>query len=124
MLLRRGASVERGETERATVTKNGESDPEERARPAASASHVRGDVPHRTVAEAAVVDPSALSPDRLSAIILAGGRSRRMGRPKAWLPLGGVPLLTAVVARVRPLVADVIVVAARDQELPACDARV
>ena len=69
-------------------------------------------------------DAAALGPDRLSAVILAGGRSSRMGRPKAWLPLAGVPLLAAVAARVRPLVSEIIVVAAAGQDIPACDARV
>src|SRR4029077_4490680 len=31
--------------------------------------------------------------DDLAAIILVGGRSSRMGRPKAWLDFGGRPLL-------------------------------
>ena len=41
----------------------------------------------------------------LTVLILAGGRSRRMGQDKIWLPLGvdGVPLIERVVARVRPL---------------------
>ena len=44
----------------------------------------------------------------LSALILAGGRSRRMGQDKIWLPLGagGVPLIERVVTRVRPLAAE------------------
>ena len=60
----------------------------------------------------------------LSAVILTGGRSSRMGRPKAWLPLGGVPLLQLVAARVRPLACDIVVVAAAGQDLPPLDARV
>ena len=41
----------------------------------------------------------------LAVLILAGGRSRRMGQDKIWLPLGAdaVPLIERVVARVRPL---------------------
>jgi len=44
----------------------------------------------------------------LTVLILAGGRSRRMGRDKIWLPLGagGVSLIERVVARVRPLAAE------------------
>jgi molybdopterin-guanine dinucleotide biosynthesis protein A len=44
----------------------------------------------------------------LTVLILAGGRSRRMGQDKIWLPLGadGVPLIERVVARVRPLAAE------------------
>ena len=41
----------------------------------------------------------------LTVLILAGGRSRRMGQDKIWLQLGadGVSLIERVVARVRPL---------------------
>jgi molybdopterin-guanine dinucleotide biosynthesis protein A len=41
----------------------------------------------------------------LTVLILAGGRSWRMGQDKIWLPLGAdaVPLIERVVARVRPL---------------------
>jgi len=44
-------------------------------------------------------------PQGLTVLIMAGGRSRRMGQDKIWLPLGedGVPLIQRVVARVRPL---------------------
>jgi molybdopterin-guanine dinucleotide biosynthesis protein A len=62
--------------------------------------------------------------ESLSAIILAGGRSARMGRPKAWLDFGGEPLLARLVARVRALVREVVVVAAVAQDLPVLDARV
>jgi molybdopterin-guanine dinucleotide biosynthesis protein A len=37
----------------------------------------------------------------LSAVILAGGESRRMGRDKAWVELGGRPLLELAVEKVR-----------------------
>jgi molybdopterin-guanine dinucleotide biosynthesis protein A len=69
-------------------------------------------------------DRTALRRDQLSAVILAGGRSRRMGSPKPWLPLDGVPLLAAVATRVRPLVSEIIVVTAAGRDLPACEARV
>lgn len=61
---------------------------------------------------------------RLSAVILAGGESRRMGASKALVDFRGEPLLTRVVRRCRAFADDVVVVARRDQPLPACDARV
>jgi molybdopterin-guanine dinucleotide biosynthesis protein A len=54
----------------------------------------------------------------LGAVILCGGQSRRMGRPKAWLPFGPEVLLQRVVRRVREVVSSVVVVAAPGQELP------
>jgi molybdopterin-guanine dinucleotide biosynthesis protein A len=54
----------------------------------------------------------------LSAIILAGGRSSRMGRAKALLPFDGEPLIVHLVRRLSPMFGEVIVVAAPDQELP------
>jgi molybdopterin-guanine dinucleotide biosynthesis protein A len=62
--------------------------------------------------------------ENLSAIILAGGHSTRMGRPKAWLDFGGEPLLARLAARVRAQVREVVVVGAATQDLPAVDARV
>lgn len=40
---------------------------------------------------------------KFSAVILAGGKSTRMGRDKAWLPLDGQPLLAKQIAVVRKL---------------------
>src|SRR4051812_32003651 len=54
----------------------------------------------------------------LAAVILAGGRSLRMGRSKATLSLGADVLLAHVVRAVRPLVDDVVIVAAPDQAMP------
>jgi molybdenum cofactor guanylyltransferase len=62
---------------------------------------------------------STLDAQRTSAIVLAGGRSSRMGTPKALLPFDGEPLIVHVVATLRSLFDDVVVVAAPDQELPA-----
>lgn len=39
----------------------------------------------------------------LSAVILAGGESRRMGQDKAWLRVDGQPLIVRAVARAREL---------------------
>jgi molybdopterin-guanine dinucleotide biosynthesis protein A len=46
----------------------------------------------------------------LTVLILAGGRSRRMGHDKLWLPLGedGVPLIQQVVARLLPLAGELL----------------
>ncbi len=53
-----------------------------------------------------------------SAIVLVGGMSRRMGRPKAMLPFGGEPLIVQVLRRLESLFPDLVVVAAPEQELP------
>ena len=55
----------------------------------------------------------------LGAIILCGGKSRRMGRPKAWLPFGDEVLLGRVARLVGEAVEHVVVVGAGDQGLPA-----
>jgi molybdenum cofactor guanylyltransferase len=56
--------------------------------------------------------------DELAAVILVGGRSLRMGQPKATLLLDGRPLLAHVVDAVRTLVREIVVVAAAAQDLP------
>ncbi len=53
-----------------------------------------------------------------SGIVLCGGRSSRMGRPKHLLPFGPETLLARVVRRMREVVSPVVVVAAVGQELP------
>jgi molybdenum cofactor guanylyltransferase len=53
------------------------------------------------------------------AIVLAGGRSTRMGRDKASLPFGEGTLLSRVVSTLAEVVGEVVVVARRDQTLPA-----
>ena len=55
----------------------------------------------------------------LSAIILSGGKSSRMGRPKALLPFGDKPLIVHLVQRLSQRFADIVVVAAPNQTLPA-----
>ena len=59
-----------------------------------------------------------------SAIILAGGQSRRMGRPKAWLEFRGRPLLAHMVERLSTRFDEIVVVGAAGQELPETSARV
>jgi molybdopterin-guanine dinucleotide biosynthesis protein A len=53
-----------------------------------------------------------------AAIVLCGGRSARMGRPKAWLPVGAELMLPRVVRIVRATVDSVVVVAAPGQDVP------
>lgn len=54
----------------------------------------------------------------VSAIVLCGGRSRRMGRDKASLPFGPETLLTRVVRLLREVTPDVVAVAREGQILP------
>jgi molybdopterin-guanine dinucleotide biosynthesis protein A len=51
-------------------------------------------------------------------IILCGGQSKRMGRPKAWLPFGGELMLPRVARLLGEAVAPLVVVAAPEQDLP------
>src|SRR5437588_7203918 len=51
-------------------------------------------------------------------IILCGGQSKRMGRPKAWLPFAGELMLPRVARLLGEAVDPLVVVAAPDQEVP------
>jgi len=51
----------------------------------------------------------------VSAIILAGGQSRRMGKNKALLPVHGQPLILWIAQRLKPLTQDIIVVARSEE---------
>ena len=55
---------------------------------------------------------------RVGGIVLCGGRSTRMGTPKAWLPIGDEVLLQRTVRVVGAVVSPVVVVAAVGQEVP------
>jgi molybdenum cofactor guanylyltransferase len=55
---------------------------------------------------------------RVGGIVLCGGRSSRMGKPKAWLPFGGELMLQRVVRIVSDVLSPLSVVAAPDQHLP------
>lgn len=57
-------------------------------------------------------------------IVLCGGQSRRMGRPKAWLPFGGEIMLPRVLRLLSEAVQPVVVVAAPEQDLPPLPAAV
>lgn len=61
----------------------------------------------------------------VSAIVLAGGQSRRLGRDKAVEPFGGEPLISRVIRRLQSLTNETVVVVnseARGEELPLPDA--
>jgi molybdopterin-guanine dinucleotide biosynthesis protein A len=67
---------------------------------------------------------SDASQKRLAGIVLCGGQSKRMGRPKAWLPFGPELMLPRVVRLLREAVQPVVVVAAPDQDVPPLPADV
>ncbi|MCE2514446.1 MAG: molybdenum cofactor guanylyltransferase [Acidobacteria bacterium] len=51
-----------------------------------------------------------------TAAILAGGRARRFGgRPKALLPIGGLRIIDRLLAALRPVVGEVILIAREDE---------
>ena len=51
-------------------------------------------------------------------IIICGGESKRMGRPKAWLPVGNETMLERVVRRLGEVVNPMVVVTAKGQSIP------
>ena len=57
-------------------------------------------------------------------IVLCGGKSTRMGTPKAALAFGAETMLQRVVRLLGTVVSPIVVVAARDQSLPALPAEV
>jgi molybdopterin-guanine dinucleotide biosynthesis protein A len=54
----------------------------------------------------------------IGGIVLCGGKSTRMGVPKATLPFGGETMLQRVVRLLGTVVSPIVVVAAREQVLP------
>src|SRR3954468_6744923 len=57
-------------------------------------------------------------------IVLCGGQSSRMGRPKAWLPFGDELMLPRVVRLLSEVVRPIIVVAAPERKVPPVPADV
>jgi molybdopterin-guanine dinucleotide biosynthesis protein A len=55
---------------------------------------------------------------RVGGVVLCGGQSSRMGRPKAWLPFGDELMLPRVVRLLGEVVAPIVVVAAPGQDVP------
>ncbi len=51
----------------------------------------------------------SLNPKLVSIAILAGGQSKRMGRDKAFLEVGGVPTIERIIAQVQPLTNDLFI---------------
>ncbi len=60
---------------------------------------------------------------RISGVVLAGGKSQRMGRDKAFLSLGGRPLIETVLGSVRAVAAEVIIVTNTPQRYAYLGAR-
>jgi molybdopterin-guanine dinucleotide biosynthesis protein A len=56
---------------------------------------------------------------KVGGVVLCGGRSSRMGRPKAWLPFGAELMLPRVVRLLSGAVDPVVVVAAPGQDVPS-----
>src|SRR3954471_11804693 len=54
-----------------------------------------------------------------TAIVLAGGKSSRMGQPKALLPFDGEPLIVHIVRFLQKQFSDFVVVAPPQQQLPS-----
>jgi molybdopterin-guanine dinucleotide biosynthesis protein A len=67
---------------------------------------------------AASDSPSGAPIPGLGAVVLCGGKSTRMGRPKAWLPFAGEPLLSRVAGRIAAVASPIVVVAAPGQDVP------
>src|SRR5262245_9126764 len=55
---------------------------------------------------------------RVGGILLCGGQSKRMGRPKAWLPFGDELMLPRVARLLAEVVSPLVVVAAPGQDVP------
>ena len=53
-----------------------------------------------------------------TAVVLTGGKSSRMGRPKALLLFDGEPLIVHLVRALKRMFAETVIVAAPDQDLP------
>src|SRR5438445_5127928 len=58
-----------------------------------------------------------------TAVVLAGGKSSRMGRPKSLLLFAGEPLIVHIVRALQQMFAETVVVAAPEQDLPDLPAR-
>ena len=62
--------------------------------------------------------------DAVSGVVLAGGYSRRMGQEKSGLLLNGRPLIAHVLAALRTVARELLIVTNDARKFSACDARV
>lgn len=60
---------------------------------------------------------------KVSAAVMAGGKSRRMGQDKAWIPLDGRPIIARVIDVLRE-VADEVLIVANDERYARLGLRV
>ncbi len=67
----------------------------------------------------ALEDADLTPPLRASLLILAGGESRRMGRPKALLPVGGTTLIEWQASRLAPKFEHLLIAGGAGTDLPA-----
>src|SRR5712692_903530 len=65
-----------------------------------------------------------ISAMRATLLVLAGGQSRRMGRPKAMLPVAGGTLIEWMLDRLAPGFQEALVAAGPETELPPLQTRV
>ena len=65
-----------------------------------------------------------MTTQRVGGVVLCGGQSSRMGRPKAWLPFGDELMLPRVVRLLSDAVSPIVVVAAPEQVVPPLPADV
>jgi molybdopterin-guanine dinucleotide biosynthesis protein A len=59
--------------------------------------------------------------EKVGGIVLCGGKSSRMGRPKPWLPFGAGTMLQHMIDILREVVSPIVVVATPGQTLPSLD---
>jgi molybdopterin-guanine dinucleotide biosynthesis protein A len=83
-----------------------------------------GDNASRPTSPTPALAPESGEVRRPGGIVLAGGRSTRMGTSKAWMPFGPETMLQRVVRLLGEVVDPIVVVAAVGQDLPTLPAGV